>query len=262
MFTNKLLMVLGIALGLPAAVHAEEIAGEISETTEKDPASSATADGSFLPLTLPAQVGATPAFAFASGGYDTARQGPGVEAVTEARLWGPVALRAGATYSGAARAMRPSVGARVQLLRQEAHGIDGSISVAYKAEGFTEPEGEIESCVSVARRLESVSLLGNLAYGQDPEGNERDGEVRLAALHLRGRWAVGMDSRARFAIGAQHGKATTTEPTFDALAGPVGALVAGRFVLFAQIGPSAVTFPAQNTRVGLGSFAGLGATFR
>lgn len=260
MRTTRLILLV-TAVGLSRAAEAEEVAGDISDSPVIDPTSSATAEGSFLPLTLPARVGATAAFAFVSGGYDTARQGAAAEATAEARIWGPLALRAGATYSGAAGQMRPSIGARVQVLRQEAHGVDASVSVLYKAEGFTGPEGEIETCASLARRFERVSLHGNLAYGQDPEGNERDGEVRLALVHPRGRWVLGLDSRARFAIGAQHDKDAVTEPTFDALGGPIGILVMGRFVLFAQAGPSVVKLPGQGTKAGMGSFGGLGATF-
>ncbi len=255
------LIVLGTVLGLSTAAQAGEVVTDEIDVPVVDATSSATADGSFLPFTLPARVGAVPAFALASGGYDGARQGAVAETVAEVRLWGPVTVRGGATYSREARQMRPSFGARVQFLRQAAHGVDAAVGVAYKAEGFTEPEGEVETCVSVARRFAAISLLGNLAYGQDPEGNERDGEVRFAVVHPHGRWALGVDSRARFAIGAQRGKAATTEPKFDALAGPLGTLVAGRFVLFAQAGPSAVAFAGRETRVALAFSGGLGATF-
>ena len=102
------------------------------------------------------------------------------------RVWGPFAIRGGAEYSNVRKEARPTIGGRVQLLRQERHGVDGSLSVFYRPEGFTEPEGEIETFVSLGRRFDRISVLGNLVYGQDPEGNERDGELRFASLYARG----------------------------------------------------------------------------
>ena len=64
-------------------------------------------------------------------------------------------------------------------------------------------------------------MLGNLVYGQDPEGNERDGELRFASLYAVGRWTFGVDSRLRFAIGTQKSAMAQAEPKFDLLAGPV-----------------------------------------
>src|SRR5262249_29423837 len=141
-------------------------------------------------------------------------------ATAEVRIWGPFAIRGGAEYSTERREARPTIGGRGQFLRQERHGIDGSFSVFYRPQGFTEPEGEIESFVSLGRRFDRVALLGNLVYGQDPEGNERDGEVRLASLYGVGRWSLGFDSRMRFALGAQRGAMALAEPKFDLLAGP------------------------------------------
>src|SRR6185369_2369165 len=149
--------------------------------------------------TLAPRVGATAALAVGFAGYDGARSSPIGGATAEVRVWGPFAIRGGAEYSTQRKEARPTVGGRVQILRQERHGIDGSLSVFYRPEGFTEPEGEIESFISLGRRFERVTVLGNLVYGQDPEGNERDGEIRFASLYGGGRWAVGLDSRLRFA---------------------------------------------------------------
>lgn len=217
--------------------------------------------GAFLPQTLSARVASTQAFALGSGGYDSSRGGPRIDSAVEVSVWGPLALRVQATYSNDSQRMRPSVGARAQLLRQERHGIDGAISVFYKTEGFTEAEGEIETFASVGRRFEHVSLLGNLVYGQDPEGNERDGEVRAAIWHQGRRLALGLDTRARFALGRQHGRAATTEPSFDFLAGPVATVVTGPVALFAQSGPSLLRLSGGPTRAGAAALAGVGVAF-
>ena len=141
----------------------------------------AVADGVLLPSTLSPRVGANAALALGFAGYDGARSTPIGSATAEVRVWAR-------SRSGRRRVLErpqggpPHDGGRVQLLRQNRHGVDGSVSVFYRPEGFTEPEGEIESFVSLGRRGERVSVFGNLVYGQDPEGNERDGEVRFASL--------------------------------------------------------------------------------
>jgi hypothetical protein len=196
-----------------------------------------------------------------SGGYDSSRRGPLANAAAEVTIWGPVALRVETAYSNDTNRMRPSVGARAQLLRQAAHGVDGSLTVFYKAEGFTEAEGEIETFASIGRRFRYIYLLGNFVYGQDPEGNERDGELRAAALHQRGAFSLGLDTRVRFAIGPQHGPAQTTEPAFDLAGGPVVTATAGSFAVFAEAGPSAFKMATADTRYGLQALGGLGAAF-
>ncbi len=81
--------------------------------------------------------------------------------------------------------------------------MDGAVAVLYKAEGFNEPEGEIELVLSAGKRLGRTMLLANLAYGQDPEARERDGEVRAAALVRVGqRAAVGGSTGAGGSISA------------------------------------------------------------
>jgi hypothetical protein len=245
------------------AARAQEVDDvEPAPRPEKEsPALTATGAGAFLPQTLSARVGSVPVFASGSGGYDSTRRGPLVDAAVEAHVWGPFALRVQTTYSNDTARMRPSVAGRVQLLRQERHGIDGTLTVFYKTEGFTEAEGEIETFASISHRFPWLTLVGNLVYGQDPEGNERDGEVHAAAFH-QGRWLMlGIDSRVRFALGTQHGRAATTEPVFDFMAGPVATVAAGPVAIFAQAGPSAFELANSSARVGVAALAGLGAAY-
>jgi hypothetical protein len=225
------------------------------------PALTAAADGAFLPQTLSARIGRVPVFAFGSGGYDSSRTGPLADSAVEVEIWGPFAIRAQTTYSNDTARMRPSIAGRVQLLRQERHGVDGALTVFFKTEGFTETEGEIETFASVGHRFENLSLIGNLVYGQDPEGNERDGEVRAAAFHQTGRFVLGLDSRVRFAIGTQHGRAATTEPKFDFVGGPVATVAAGPIGVFAEVGPSAFQLAGNPLRAGVVVVAGLGAAY-
>jgi hypothetical protein len=245
------------------ATRAQKV--EVDEPTPPpqatEPASAATSAGAFLPQTLSARIGSVPIFAYGSGGFDSTRRGPLVESAVEARVWGPFALRFQATYSNGTGRMRPSVAGRVQLLTQERHGVDGTLTVFFKTEGFTEAEGEIETFASIARRFRWITLIGNLVYGQDPEGNERDGEVHAAAFH-QGRWLMlGIDSRVRFALGTQRGRAATAEPVLDFMAGPVATVVAGAVAIFAQAGPSGFELANSSARVGVAALAGLGAAY-
>jgi len=227
---------------------------------EAPSAEAALADGAFSALTLPARVGSTRAFAWGLAGYDSSRKGPLLDSTAEVQLWGPIALRGSATYSNDTRRMRPSVAARGQFLHQSAHALDASLTVFYKAEGFTESEGEIETALSVGRTFERLTLIGNLVYGQDPEGNERDGELRLSLFHQRGGISFGLDARARMAIGPQQGKASAVEPTFDAMGGATAAAALGPLVLFAEVGPSVFRLAGVNA-AGMEALGGVGSVF-
>jgi hypothetical protein len=121
--------------------------------------------------------------------------------------------------------------------------------------------GEIESTIAIGHRFDHAYVLGNVAYGQDPEGNERDGEIRASVLHEAGRLVLGVESRARSAIGAQHGMNSALEPRFDALVGPTALLAIGTFVGFAEVGPSAVRLPGADMTCGVASVAGLASVF-
>lgn len=250
--------VLVVVLGAASLAHGQEESAEINHV---EPAQEALAEGYFLPETLSARVNSLKVTGFGSAGYDSSRRAPVIDSALEAGVWGPFALRFQATYSNDTDKMRPSIGGRAQLLRQEKHGLDGAVTVFFKTEGFTETEGEIETFASVGRRFERVSIVGDLVYGQDPEGNERDGEVHAALFHQH-RWLMyGLDSRVRFAIGTQHGHAATTEPVFDFTGGPLAMAATGPVVFFAQAGPSAFELAGGSTRWGVGLLAGLGGAY-
>ena len=252
---------IAMILGTSATVRAqvEEPDAEVV-TTPPPEITTAVREGALLPSTLAPRVGANAALAIGFAGYDGARSAPIGSATAEVRVWGPFALRGGAEYSTSRKEPRPTIGGRVQLLRQERHGIDGSVSVFYRPEGFTEPEGEIETFVSLGRRFDRLAVMGNLVYGQDPEGNERDGELRFASLYAMGRWAFGVDSRLRFAIGTQKSAMAQAEPRFDLLAGPLASATVGPVAFFAQAGPSVLKL-AGSTSAGVAALGGVGSVF-
>jgi hypothetical protein len=250
--------VLAMVAGVPARARAQE--GPATALAAPDATLAAASQGSFLALTLSGRVASTAALGSAYGGYDSARGKPTLGAFAEARLCKGIALRGGAEYSSARDAMRPALALRAQVLRQEVHGLDGAVSVAYRAEGFTEAEGEMETALIVGRSFAGLTLLGNLVYGQDLEGNERDGEARLALLHQVGRGNLGFDSRLRLALGPQAGARSDAEPKLDLFGGPVATAVVGPLAFFAQAGLSLFQAAAQ-TRAGVAALGGLGGAF-
>jgi hypothetical protein len=217
------------------------------------------AAGTFLAFTHAASLETQRAYGVGVGGYDSARGTGLFEATAEVRLWGPLALRGGAVYTSGDDRLRPSFGARVQVLRESASGLDASLGVFYRPEGLTEPEGEVEAVLSAGRHLGASYVLGNLVYGQDPEGNERDGEVRLAALHpVAANLLLGLDGRLRFDLGSK-ARAGKVEPELDALIGPAASWTVGPLALLLHAGGSA--YRTTTTAYGVFVLAGLGSSF-
>ncbi len=240
----------------------EPVADLAAEQTETIVERSA-ADGQYLPLTLAPSVGSVAAVATGYGGYDAARSSAVMVTYADVHVWGPIAVRGGAELSDTVHRLRPSVGARLQLLSQARHGVDGAVAVMYRAEGFNEPEGEIETVLAVGRRVGRTMLIGNVAYGQDPEARERDGELRAAVLVRVGQRAdLGMDARWRFDLGSDTAKLMAShEPTYDVDIGPVAALPLGPVALIAHAGVSAFRRVGENVRVGAVALGGVGASF-
>jgi hypothetical protein len=251
------LVALSAALAVPAG-QARAAAGDEAEVARPAVSASAAA-GSFLAFTNPAALDRQSAYATGTAGYDSARGSGIYEAAAEVRLWGPVSLRGGAVYTQEGeRRLRPSFGARVQALRESKHGVDGSFGVFYRPEGLTEPEGELEAVMAAGTHVGATYLLGNLVYGQDPEGNERDGELRLAALHpVASRVLLGLDSRLRFDLGTSAAK---REPTLDALVGPAATILAGPLAFLVHAGASAFRLDSH-TATGVFVLGGLGTSF-
>ncbi|HEY5946118.1 MAG TPA: hypothetical protein VIV40_11535, partial [Kofleriaceae bacterium] len=124
---------------------------------------------------------------------------------------------------------RPGVGAGLRWLDGE---VKSTAYLFYKTEGFTEPEGEVEALLSFERQLGAVRAGANVAYGQDPEGNERDGELALVAhVEPRTGWFVGGTARYRDALGS-----TKEAVIRDGFAGPTTTLALGAFAVSINAG--------------------------
>lgn len=259
-------LVSAAALCLSAVAHAEPVdQGRMVDDAPSWSRSAATAAaaGAFLPWTLSARVGESSAQAAGFGGYDAARGSARFESYAEARVWGPLALRAGTELADTRGELRPSLGGRLQLLSRERQGLDGSLAIFYRAEGFSEPEGEIETVVALGGRLDRTQLLGNLAYGQDPEGNERDGELRAAVLvFVSGGLRLGADGRLRCDLGSTAMKLNTArEATYDLDLGPVAVLSLGPIAVLGHVGSSVVRRFEARPELGIVALAGMGTAF-
>ena len=224
-------------------------------TAEERTAGGASA-GMFLPLTEAPRTDTQRACGTALGGYDGARDSGQLEGRAEVTVVGPIALRVGVMYTGSPEKLRPTVGGRVQALSQDGQGIDMSAGAFYKPEGFTEGEGEVEGVLAFGRRFGRVGLIADLVYGQDPEGRERDGEVRLASLYsATARMELGLDSRVRFDLGTAEDKlAEEGGAEYDVVAGPLISYVLGGVALTGQAGLSVLGTPGAK----LGPIALLG----
>lgn len=149
---------------------------------------------------------------------------------------------------------RPGVGAGLRWL-------DGDLkSTAYlffKTEGFTEPEGELEALIAFERSFGAVRASANVAYGQDPEGNERDGELALVAnVEPRAGWFVGGTARYRDALGS-----TKEAVVRDGFAGPTTTLTIGSFALSLNAGVAMAETRMTARKFGPATTLSLGAAF-
>lgn len=177
----------------------------------------------------------------------------------EVQVFGPVrlVLRVDNVFDKA----RPGIGAAVQWLDERKHGVSSSAYFSYKAEGFTEPEGELEGLVSFGKQLGPVHSTLNIAYGQDPEGNERDGEAALG-LHIepmRGLF-TGVVGRYRDALGSNGDKATGI--LRDALGGLTATYVIGSFGVTGTAGIAGIkTVDSGSMQTGAEAALSVGAMF-
>jgi hypothetical protein len=227
-------------------------------------AAASARDGMLLQFTLAPKVDVQRALVTSAAGYDSARRSAVAQSATEMHAWGPISVRGGVEYSQTGNSLRPSVGLKVQAFDQQRHGIDGAIAVFYKAEGFSQAEGEVEAVLALARRFNHFAAFANVAYGQDPEAAERDGELRLGGVaSLTSRLITGLDARFRFDLGSDAGKRRAKlEASYDVVAGPTAAYAFGPVALVGQAGVSMVKLDTSTAlRAGLIAVGGIGAIF-
>ncbi len=237
-----------------SSARAEGVDGSAeSGITARAPA----ADDAFTPG-LASAVGHGRAITTGAMAWNGASDKTSVDLRGEVKVFGPVrlVLRVDNVFDTA----RPGIGAAVQWLSEAKHGVSSSAYFVYKAEGFTEPEGELEALVAFGKQLGPVHGTFNLAYGQDPEGNERDGEAALG-LHvepMRGLF-TGVIGRYRDALGSNGDKGTGI--LRDVLGGASATYVVGSFGLTATAGIAGVETTTTSMQTGATAALSVGAVF-
>ena len=181
--------------------------------------------------------------------YDGAQKRGELDVLGEIHVWGPLELVLGVNVSrdGA----KPSGGLGVHVFQH------AMAYLRYKAEGFEEPEGEIEATFAYGRPIGDIRLAGDVAYGQDPEGTERDAELGVSAQYeILDAWFAGLAGRYRDALGSMK------EPLVrDAVAGAASTWSYGRFALTGVVGVAMVELRDTGRHIGPGATLALGAVF-
>src|SRR5262245_47098967 len=104
------------------------------------------------------------------GGYDGAAGKAIGNVGVEAAIYKGLSIRASAGLGGLVKSCgRPAIGAAYQFLDPHTAPVGLRLSVTYKPEGFTEPEGEIESVAVITRLIGKDSVRAFTAFGGDPE---------------------------------------------------------------------------------------------
>jgi hypothetical protein len=232
------------------------------EESQEGPSAAKSADaGAFLGWTMSPRNDAPRALAYLRGGYDAARKGAAFESRVEAHIMGPVSLRLGGSYVGPNGEVRPIFALKVDALNQEAHGVDLAVAAGYEPHGFNTVSA-LGVLVAVGRRIGDVNLIGNVGYGAGLQEGERYGDVRFAGLYrVARRLHMGLDSRFRIDL-ERDSDEPEGEPDWETVSGPAAMMTAGRFVLSAGGGVSAIKFRSSSTtHVGAIAHLGVGSVF-
>jgi hypothetical protein len=228
-------------------------------------AADASARGMLLPLVIaPASDRKDLVVAHVVGGYDSALDTEVMRAVADVKVVGPVDLRFGMTYTPSALngQVQPNFGLRVRILSQETSGIDFAAALFYRLERFTDDEGLVQALVAAGRRLGRLNLVMHAAYGQDPEGDDREGEAALAGLYqLASAVQVGIENHLRFDLFSDDPKrGARRDAEYDLTVGPLVQWSVGPVALLGQVGFRASGFD-DLTRTGAIALAGLAGTY-
>ena len=215
----------------------------------------------FLPGTLAPSSSAARAVGMGWVGYDSAARTPLVSAMVAARLGSRVVLSATAINSSTSSIVRPGVSARVQLLEQERHGIDAGVSAGYRRDLFSAEGGFFQTVLSVGRRFGETNLIANLAYGQDGEGDDRDGEARLAALRpIVAGLQLGLDGRISHSLqSTDPNRRLHGTPSMTYTAGGLAAYSLGTWALMLETGITGRR--VDDLETGFVTLGGMGAVF-
>ena len=266
----RALSFVAIAMALaagPAALVAEPAAPGDEPADVDAPIAIRAADQPtrFLPDAVAAETGAARTAGVGWGGYDGPTHAPLAGAFAEARLGARFAIGAGATWAPGndiePGAVRPSFVARVQLLDRARSGLDAGLALAYREDRFVGEDGFFQAVAMLGLAGPRGALLANLAYGQDGEGDDHEGDLRAAALARIGAAAhLGVDGRLRKSLDSTDpNRFAHGTPSLEFQVGPAAALGLGPIALTVEGGVGG----ARIVRLETGGFAlaAVGAAF-
>lgn len=220
-----------------------------------------------LPDAMAAETGRASAVALAWGGYDDGMHAPVAVFRSEIRLMSRLVLMAGAGYSvpnalgQGGGSFRPEIGGRVQILDQGESYLNLSAGLLFREDRFGAEDGMFQGIVAASRRVGRTSVLVNVVYSQDGEGDDHEGEARLAVIRdLGAHLHLGLDGRGSHSLASTDPKRTIVgTPVGQAFAGPLAAVTFGPIALLAEAGLDSVWTTRRQT--GLLTAAGLAAMF-
>ncbi|HKA86891.1 MAG TPA: hypothetical protein VKE22_04460 [Haliangiales bacterium] len=250
------------ALSLLAPLASAEEAGEPDVQTRQTAREPAPVN--FMAVTAPARLADALVTATTWAGYDGAIENPRVSVSVEAGLLHGLAIAVGAESSTGGKGeltLRPLIALRLQVLEQEATGVDATAAVTYRQDRFELDGGFLQGTIALGRRFDRLSLVLNLSYGLDPEGDDREGEVCAAArVEVGSGIYLGVDGRYRHDLGSTDpNRAERGRSESETLAGATAAYAHGSWALMLEAGMSRVV--TTSVRTGPVALAGYTATF-
>ena len=250
----------------PAGSSAHQSDGVDQRTEPGDDAARATEDGRLSPFTMGTVVPRAHAGVTALGGYDSAAGSARTVTSAEARALTFLAFRVEYEHGPATGSDdRVTLGARVALLRQAAHGIDLGAGFFFQPKDFR-GEGNFVGAVLLGRNFGRWGLFCNGLVGLDSEGDDGSAELRLSSMYRVSKLLhVGFDARGRYNFSDDEKRFSAQQVNWEIQAGPLASLTLGPVALLAIVGPSALhlTQPNLDERTALGvlAMAGAGAAF-
>jgi hypothetical protein len=205
-------------------------------------AAGALDDGQLNPFTMGAPTARGVASVKTIGGYDSAAGSGIVRSAVDASVTNFLALRVEYDHGpGTGTYDHVTVGARVALLNEKKHGIDGGFGFFYDAKDFRN-EGNIVGALLVGRHFGKLNLYGNALFGMDTEGDDQALELRVGTgYRLTPALQLGFDSRGRYNMSQDQKRTSTSQLDWELQATPVAAFSLGPIALLANVGPSFVS---------------------
>ncbi|HVW30564.1 MAG TPA: hypothetical protein VHC69_34640 [Polyangiaceae bacterium] len=222
----------------PQETRADSV-GQAEPAKPTAAAAGALDDGQLDPFTIGAPAARGVASVKTLGGYDSASKSGAVRSAVDASVTKWLALRLEYEHGpGTGSDDRVTVGARVVLLNEKKHSIDGGFGFFYDAKDFRN-EGNFIGMLLVGRHFGRLNLYGNALFGMDSEGDDQAVELRAGTgYRLSPMLELGFDSRGRVNMSEDSKRANAQAINWELQATPTAALSFGPIALLASVGPS------------------------